>query len=112
MPIEGVSGSRSLVLVDEEDEEVDTDEEEQEEEEDEKEVEGEEEIEYVEDFDESDAEDMEDMGDDEDDEELIRSVSAMKKRPLEIEYESSVPTSKGKERLKQRRSSSSKGTHA
>ena len=108
---EGVIGCSSPFLVDEEDEEVDTDEEEQEEEDDEKEEEGEEEIEYVEDFDESDAEDMEDMGDDEDDEELIRSVSAVKKRPLEIEYESSVPT-KGKERLKQRRSSSSKGTHA
>jgi protein MAK16 len=96
-----------FILVDEEDEEAETDEEEEEKE---KEQESDEEIEYVEDFEESDAEDMEDMGVNiSDEEEIIKSLPS-KKRLLELEYEPSV--TKTKERLKNRRQSSSSGTHA
>lgn len=97
-----------FVLVDEEDEEVESEDEEEKE----QEQESEEEIEYVEDFDESDVEDMEDMGDDMDDEEeILKSLpSSSKKRSLEIEYEPTV--TKSKERLKNRRQTSSNGTRA
>jgi len=109
----------NAISVDEEDEELETDEEPEEkeqEEEDEKEEESEEEIEYVEDFDESDADDIEDLADgdelDEEEEEIVQKLPPSKKRRLEIEYEPVATNKNNKERLKQRRQTSSRSNDA
>jgi len=109
----------NAISVDEEDEELETDEEQEEkeqEEEDEKEEESEEEIEYVEDFDESDADDIEDLADgdelDEEEEEIVQKLPPSKKRRLEIEYEPVATNKNNKERLKQRRQTSSRSNDA
>lgn len=105
----------NAISVDEEDEELETDEEKEEEQEadDEKDEESEEEIEYVEDFDESDVDDIEDLADgDELEEEIVQKLPPSKKRRLEIEYEPVATNKNNKERLKQRRQTSSRSNDA